>query len=357
MMNAMRMRAEPGAYAPLPAGPGAAGPRDGDRNLYWRIGAFLFDHGLPAAPDYYALAHIYLLGLDPGVVAAIDGAIGDDGTLPRAVADALIRRAGIGPLPAAELFERVAQETSARFDRVAGLVGRSHADARSFGDALAADLAHAPIDMPTAAALLDLARAMLASTRYAEERLRRTAQEMDELRVKLDAARIDADTDPLTGLANRRAFDRIFCEERDRVAERGGLLSVALIDIDRFKAVNDVHGHDVGDRVLRHVGRALRQACAPHIVARRGGEEFALMFAGLGPAAAFTLVDGARAQIAGRTVRVSETRLALDPLTFSGGIAAFDGAESCETVLHRADMLLYAAKQAGRNRLLVQAPA
>ena len=337
-----------------PQGPGT-GPAQ-DRDLYWRIGTFLFDQALPPTPAYYLLGHIYVTREDPAIVAAIEAALAGGRRLLPHVADTILASAGLGGAGAASIrLERIAGETEARFDRVAGLVDQSFEDARTFGDALeanAADLSATDlIDTPVASALKDLAGAMISSTRHAESRLRRTAQEMDALRTELAAARADADTDALTELANRRAFDRRLAEARERAMIGGTLLTIALVDIDRFKDVNDSHGHDVGDRVLQLFARTLQDGCAPHAVARHGGEEFALLFVDMGARAAFALLDRTRVAMAQRSLRVAETRRTLGQLTFSGGLATFDGRESCEALLRRADILLYRAKQSGRNQL------
>lgn len=151
--------------------------------------------------------------------------------------------------------------------------------------------------------------------------------------------------DPLTGAYNRRGLD----SELARLRAQGGSVFLLLIDLDRFKQINDTHGHAVGDKVLRNVARivaaALRDADA---MGRIGGEEFAIL---IGAADA----DGAR-QAAERLLtlvrrrRWERTALGL-AVSFSGGLVAMAPGEALEQALKRADALLYRAKAGGRARI------
>ena len=163
-------------------------------------------------------------------------------------------------------------------------------------------------------------------------------RERDHARERAEMMERLADTDPLTGIGNRRALER-----RYRATRPGAL---ALVDLDLFKQVNDRHGHDVGDRVLRSTARAL-DSMRPHAAARLGGEEFALLLYGPGAAAA-----------AARLRRAITARVAQDvpglgrPLTASMGLIHLSGGESFSAACKAADTLLYRAKSAGRNRLV-----
>jgi diguanylate cyclase (GGDEF)-like protein/PAS domain S-box-containing protein len=147
-------------------------------------------------------------------------------------------------------------------------------------------------------------------------------------------------TDELTGLPNRRAWEELLDREM-RVARRTGLpLSVVMLDLDFFKAYNDQHGHQGGDRLLWLAGHLWRENLRDtDVLARWGGEEFGLLLPACDSASARQLLD-----------RLHE--LPLDGVTFSAGIAEWDGACSDEALIGRADGALYAAKRAGRNRTL-----
>jgi diguanylate cyclase (GGDEF)-like protein len=159
--------------------------------------------------------------------------------------------------------------------------------------------------------------------------------------------RHEAVVDPLTGLLNRAALSERFAELEQRV-ERGEEpppLGFLIGDIDHFKAVNDLHGHDVGDLVLRDVAAAMRESLrALDLVFRVGGEEFVVLLPGSGLGAAMEIAERLRAAVAectGRTV----------PVTISFGVAAADGdVLDFERLYRQADLALYAAKRGGRDR-------
>jgi diguanylate cyclase (GGDEF)-like protein len=146
-----------------------------------------------------------------------------------------------------------------------------------------------------------------------------------------------ARTDALTGIPNRRVWEEELPRELDRARRMGTPLCVAIIDLDHFKAYNDQHGHQAGDRVLREAASAWRtQVRATDLLARYGGEEFVLLL----PACAL-----------GEAVQIVERLRAVTPLvTCSVGMASWDFQESPGELVGRADRALYAAKADGRNR-------
>lgn len=147
-----------------------------------------------------------------------------------------------------------------------------------------------------------------------------------------------ADTDGLTGIANRRRWDEALPRALNLAQLRAEPLAVALLDLDHFKAYNDRHGHLLGDELLRQIGAALRAATRSHdVVARYGGEEFGLLLPNCDLDGATALLARVRAGLPGGQ-------------TFSAGVTVSDGHEPPETVLERADQALYRAKQAGRDR-------
>lgn len=166
----------------------------------------------------------------------------------------------------------------------------------------------------------------------------------------LEALRKLATRDPLTGLLNRREFDRIVADERERALRFEHGLGLVMIDIDHFKAVNDTHGHPVGDIVLREVARRLStQVRSVDRLARFGGEEFALVLVETDPGAAFEAAQRICAAVAAEPVPAGET-LRLH-VTISAGVALLPQHAGTEAELvAAADRALYAAKQRGRNR-------
>lgn len=163
-----------------------------------------------------------------------------------------------------------------------------------------------------------------------------------------------ATTDMLTGLPNRLNINEragsLFAQSRSGKRE----FSVAIIDIDHFKSINDRYGHDVGDSVLRNVARTLSAQCGEaSIVGRQGGEEFVALFAGADGTAAVAAAERLRAAVAGSSHAVGGTTLTT---TVSIGVASFSEVDSeFADILRRADRALYAAKAAGRNCVVHEA--
>jgi diguanylate cyclase (GGDEF)-like protein/PAS domain S-box-containing protein len=161
-----------------------------------------------------------------------------------------------------------------------------------------------------------------------------------------------ASTDELTGLANRRAFLRHLDRQVEAANEFGWALAVAIFDVDHFKAVNDSHGHAVGDRVLRLVAdRSVSVVRSGDLVGRLGGEEFAILMPGASPDDATMVAERLRRMIE----RPDDLGAGLPTVTVSVGIAAHVREQDAGTLLAGADRALYAAKSAGRNRVKLAA--
>ncbi|GIX24076.1 MAG: hypothetical protein KatS3mg122_1307 [Caldimonas sp.] len=158
-------------------------------------------------------------------------------------------------------------------------------------------------------------------------------------------------TDGLTGLLNRRAMGEALREEWSRFQRHRSPMSVALIDIDHFKAVNDTHGHDVGDQVLQHVAHRLQTHVRPNDrLSRHGGEEFLLLMPSTDAAGAQRACQRLCHLIASTPVSTTAGPL---PVTVSIGLtSARPSDERIDTVLIRADQALYACKRSGRNRVM-----
>lgn len=156
-------------------------------------------------------------------------------------------------------------------------------------------------------------------------------------------------TDGLTGMQNRRYFDdalKEYLEEFRRVGKPVGLM---ILDLDHFKQVNDTHGHDVGDEVLRAVANCLKDLTRYHdVVARLGGEEFAVVTPNMDAELLARFAERIRKAIAGMPILSGNVRL---KVTTSVGLAVWDRKESAEEFYRRADRQLYEAKRMGRNRV------
>jgi diguanylate cyclase (GGDEF)-like protein len=162
-----------------------------------------------------------------------------------------------------------------------------------------------------------------------------------------------ATRDALTGTYNRRYLEELLRTEVERADRYSRPLTVAMIDVDHFKRVNDTYGHPVGDEVLRAiVSRCQKAIRISDALGRYGGEEFVLVLPETALNEARVVAERVRNSVSGALVVVGDRAL---PITVSIGLASFQNKEKAEALLARADKALYAAKAAGRNRLEVDA--
>jgi diguanylate cyclase (GGDEF)-like protein/PAS domain S-box-containing protein len=162
--------------------------------------------------------------------------------------------------------------------------------------------------------------------------------------------------DPLTKLANRRYFGQTLERELGRARRYGLPLSLAILDIDRFKFVNDTWGHPVGDRILIAVARSILHSVRNYdFVARVGGEEFTVLLPGASLTEGKQVVERIRADVHARAHAIVDMQTIM--VTCSAGLTALAELDDKETIVMRADQALYAAKSEGRNRVaLLDAP-
>jgi diguanylate cyclase (GGDEF)-like protein len=182
--------------------------------------------------------------------------------------------------------------------------------------------------------------------------LRTLGKRVENLEANLKEAREEASTDGLTGVANRRTFDRTLARFVARAAKGDFRFTLALVDLDDFKKINDEHGHQVGDRVLMCVGNLLSgQVRANDIVARIGGEEFALLLEQASVSQARPKLNALIASVAKSYSYEAQGQPRSVSFTFSMGATEYADGDSVDDLVQRADDALYAAKRKGKHRL------
>lgn len=182
------------------------------------------------------------------------------------------------------------------------------------------------------------------------------AQEMEQVKLELDEYKRIANTDPLTRLSNRRAFDEklssIYTDGRGAMFH-----SLVVLDIDHFKSFNDTYGHPVGDRVLGVVAAVMKSALRKDVfVARTGGEEFAVVLEGTSLKVTMEIAERIRRAIEATPLKNQKSGMDYGPVTLSLGICMASDADSAEELYNKADVALYAAKNTGRNCFQVYKP-
>jgi diguanylate cyclase len=203
--------------------------------------------------------------------------------------------------------------------------------------------------------LVKSTREMRETNKALENRLSLSKTEINNLQHSLEAIRAESLTDPLTGLGNRKYFDRSIDMAVRSALANDEPLSLLMFDIDHFKSFNDSYGHLTGDQVLRLVGMSLKQTIkGQDITARYGGEEFAVVLPNTALRQALTVADHIRRAVMSKELKKKSTGEILGRVTISVGVSMLKQGDDTDSLIERADSCLYAAKRNGRNRVICE---
>lgn len=318
------------------------------RQRFEQIGAFLFEHGLEPSTTNFDFAGRLLDGHETALAQAAEAVLAVKGRLTDRDVERIVERCAAEDTSGK--LEKLTRQLEAKVTECLGAVSEAASSTSAYSTALG-EAAGQMEDEPGEAyrRLLEVTLEVAETTRKIGGRLESTREDTKRLRADLERAVREAEEDHLTGLPNRRGFfTRI---EQTLARPEGAPFALALCDIDNFKAINDRHGHHTGDRVLRFVGRTLREFLGRRVtVARYGGEEFVCLFEGCDAEEAAESLDACRAQLRDRSLRDQTTNLPIGHISFSAGVTgvAADPADA----LRFADELLYMAKHAGKDRVM-----
>jgi diguanylate cyclase len=342
---------------PAPEPVEAEDPRERRRKqLLSDIGSFLLTHRLEVNSFTLAIAHDVLTGADPKLARLLEErVISRQPVSMHWLEDAcrsIGRNDGVAQLDA--LMTKL-EHSIQDFGQTTGAAKNAASDYNSALEQHVNELEQVSKAGVVITELANIARLMLDRTREIEKEMSRSENQTRSLQRSLEEARRSAEMDHLTGLPNRRAFEGVLERETAAAIEAKEPMCVAICDIDHFKRVNDTHGHEAGDRVIRAVAQTLAKISNEHChVARHGGEEFVVLFRGKSIEEAWQVLDEARDAMAERRLVNRATDIPFGRITFSGGIADVLSHASPREAMKAADDALYAAKAAGRN-LIVKA--
>jgi diguanylate cyclase len=321
--------------------------------------ALMGNAGVMATPENFELFYAYASGENPAIAEAMDEILNSKQPLqPELLAELRLRC--LSDARVAVTMESLGGNITALIEGVQDRLDNSARDTADYMDMLSA--ATGELSAPRSPAdLRKLADRLIAATRAMEQRaqslegeLQASSQQVTELRSKLADVHKESLTDPLTHIANRKAFDDAMDAAHQAVAA-GEAVCLLICDVDNFKSFNDSWGHQTGDQVLRLVASCLSENVKGRdTAARYGGEEFAVLLRGTGLDDATLVADQIRGTVEAKKLVKKSTGGLLGTITISIGVAQLAPGETVEAVIRRADACLYGAKRNGRNLVINQ---
>jgi len=318
-------------------------------------------YGSSADPRSYEVWYTYVSGHKPAMNDAIKKLTAERGSLKDADIQTLYDE-HLASTRAAQDTEKASNLILGEIDQVMDMIDQALGSTSRYGESLQAfsnDLA-GPVDRNR---IRDLVATVVRATQQVtetnqdlESRLKETRGEIETLRETLDVVRVEAITDPVTGIANRKHFQDMLHKSVEAANAAKAPLALIVIDIDHFKRFNDLYGHLTGDQVLRLVSMTMReQVKSKATLARFGGEEFGIIMPETPLADARAIAEEIRQSVLNRELVKRSTGESLGKITVSVGVSAFRHGETGTALLDRADQCMYVAKRTGRNRTVTDA--
>ena len=321
--------------------------------------ALLSEHKIATTPQNYEIFFAHVSAQNQNLSDSLNEILSNGSEFTQAISDQLYATHFNESQTKADSVFEIGGQMQVEIDGMVETIQSAMKETSAYGDTLHAvsgqlGSAKGP------AAIQSMIDNLVSATRQMEERnkklenqLEASTSEISGLRNNLEEIQQEALTDQLTGLANRKAFDKTIEKAVERATSENEDLCVLFSDIDHFKKFNDTWGHQTGDKVLRLVAKCFEQSVKGRdTAARYGGEEFVVVLPETSLDNAITLADQIRQTVESKHLQKKSTGEDLGTITISIGAAQFRHGESIDALVHRADGCLYAAKQAGRNRVV-----
>ncbi|MBN8530659.1 MAG: diguanylate cyclase [Alphaproteobacteria bacterium] len=314
-------------------------------------------HRVPVTPPNYSVWYDYVTGRNKDLIMEIDRVIQQKLPFDTAKNDELFTE-----FVAARAERQTLQDTSTRatrlLDEMAMLMTDVGDENKQYGAEVAAH-AEKLTEAQDPGKMKDLMRELLEGAKRLREkseqmdqRLASSRDEVEQLRRDMDKITKEAERDFLTGVSNRKSFDKALTRQLAASQESGVPFCLLMADVDHFKQYNDNWGHLLGDEVLKVVAKSMVDSVkGKDVVSRFGGEEFAVILPNTPLQGGLVVAEQIRDTIAGSDLRRRDTGAMCGNVTISIGVAAFRKGDTPESIIKRADKALYRSKADGRNRV------
>lgn len=315
---------------------------------------------IPAYPRNYELWYTYSAGFNHALNKALNEKLKANGYVSSEEIDDIYNRF-LSPQRLGERIEDVGNQISDEIAQIIDRITTTQSSASEYKNSLegAKSALSSTEDTDTirdiVSKLILATRETEASNRDLEIKLEESKRQIQDMQESIEAIRFESLTDELTTLANRKHFDQSIERAIAEAEHTNEPMALLMTDIDHFKNFNDTYGHQTGDQVLRLVALAVKQNVkGQDIACRYGGEEFGVILPMTNLQQAISVAENIRKSVMSKELVKRSTGENLGRITISIGVAAFSGSDTPQSMIERSDQCLYAAKHAGRNRVLAE---
>lgn len=317
-------------------------------------------YGLSTTPRNFEVWYVYVEGINQKLSDHINDILIRKGDITQSDINS-IYDIHLSQDRLSEQIDSVGGEVIDELDRLTVVIGNISVQVNRYGEDLAgaSDQLGSAVSRESVKAVIETllrsTKTVQKNNRKLEEKLQRSLLEVRSLQQNLEIVRNESLMDALTSLGNRKFYNQSMSRLVKSSHQHHKPLSLIVADIDFFKRFNDIHGHLTGDHVLRLVGLALKQNLkGQDIACRYGGEEFAVILPDTSIKEALAVAEHIRRSVQSKELIKKSTQEVLGRVTISMGVATLKDGDTATSLYERADHFLYAAKRAGRNRVMAE---